>query len=77
MQNEFPSRVRYSEALWRAHHTAWQQSALNQREYCEAHGIPEGQKFLAIHGKLKAERVSSTARAPKPMRARLGGDWGS
>jgi len=21
-------------------HEAWQQSALNQREYCEAHGIP-------------------------------------
>ena len=27
------------EAFWRAHHEARQQSALNQREYCEAHGI--------------------------------------
>ncbi len=40
MSNEIGSRVRYSEAFWRAHHEAWQQSALNQREYCEAHGIP-------------------------------------
>lgn len=40
MLNEIGSRVRYGEAFWRAHHEAWQQSALNQREYCEAHGIP-------------------------------------
>jgi hypothetical protein len=33
-------RERYGEAFWRAHHEAWQQSALNQRQYCEAHGIP-------------------------------------
>ena len=40
MSNENGSRVRYGEAFWRKHHEAWQQSALNQREYCEAHGIP-------------------------------------
>ena len=40
MSNEIGSRVRYGEAFWRAHHEAWRQSALNQREYCEAHGIP-------------------------------------
>jgi hypothetical protein len=40
MFNEIGSRVRYGEAFWRAHHEAWQQSALNQRQYCEAHGIP-------------------------------------
>jgi len=40
MANESGSRVRYGEAFWRAHHEAWQQSALNQREYCEAQGIP-------------------------------------
>src|ERR1700722_7935938 len=34
------ARERYGEAFWRAHHEAWQKSALNQREYCEAHGIP-------------------------------------
>jgi transposase-like protein len=40
MSNEIGSRVRYGEAFWRAHHEAWQQSALNQREYCETQGIP-------------------------------------
>jgi len=40
MSNEIGSRVRYGEAFWRAHHEAWWQSALNRREYCEAHGIP-------------------------------------
>ncbi len=30
---------RYGEAFWRAHHEAWLQSELNQREYCEAYGI--------------------------------------
>jgi len=34
------SRVRYGEAFWRAHHEAWCRSELNQREYCEAEGIP-------------------------------------
>jgi hypothetical protein len=33
-------RERYGEAFWRAHHDAWLQSELNQREYCEAYGIP-------------------------------------
>lgn len=28
------------EAFWRAHHDAWMRSTLNQREYCEAHGLP-------------------------------------
>jgi hypothetical protein len=40
MSNEIGSRVRYGEAFWRMHHEAWQRSTLNQREYCEAHGIP-------------------------------------
>ena len=33
-------RERYGEAFSRAHHEAWFQSELNQREYCEAYGIP-------------------------------------
>src|SRR3984893_184444 len=33
-------RERYGEAFWRAHHDAWLQSEFNQREYCEAYGIP-------------------------------------
>ena len=28
------------EAFWRAHIEGWRDSALNQREYCEAHGLP-------------------------------------
>ena len=33
-------RERYAEAFWRTHHEAWIQGELNQREYCEAYGIP-------------------------------------
>src|SRR5712671_7908640 len=40
MPDKFRTRERYGEVFWRKHHEAWQQSALNQREYCEAHGIP-------------------------------------
>jgi hypothetical protein len=40
MSKEIGSRVRHGEASWRAHHEAWRQSALNQRQCCEAHGIP-------------------------------------
>jgi hypothetical protein len=39
MANETPSRARYGEAFWRAHHEAWRRSDLNQREYCEAQSI--------------------------------------
>jgi transposase len=28
------------EAFWRAHLEGWRDSTLNQREYCEAHGLP-------------------------------------
>jgi hypothetical protein len=45
---------RYGEAFWRAHHEAWQQSALNQLEYCEAHGIPL-RAFGNWRAKFKAE----------------------
>ena len=54
MSNEIGSRVRYGEAFWWAHHEAWQQSALNQREYCEAHGIPL-KAFGNWRAKFKAE----------------------
>ena len=47
-------RERYGEAFWRKHHEAWQQSALNQREYCEAHGIPL-KAFGNWRAKFKAE----------------------
>ena len=28
------------EGFWRSHHEGWQASDLNQREYCELHGLP-------------------------------------
>ena len=59
MSNEIGSRVRFGEAFWRAHHEAWQQSALNQREYCEAHGIP-----LNAFGNWRAKFKA----APQPTR---------
>jgi hypothetical protein len=33
-------REHYGEASWRAHHETWLQSEFNQREYCEAYGVP-------------------------------------
>jgi transposase-like protein len=48
------SRERYGEAFWRAHHEAWRQGELNQREYCEAHGISL-KAFGNWRAKFKAE----------------------
>ena len=48
------SREHYGEAFWRAHHEAWQQSDLNQREYCEAHGLSL-KAFGNWRAKFKAE----------------------
>ena len=62
MTNEIGSRMRYGEAFWRAHHEAWQRSALNQREYCEAYGIPL-KAFGNWRAKFKAE--------PQPPVSRL------
>ena len=61
MSSEIGSRVRYGEAFWRKHHEAWQQSALNQREYCEAHGIPL-KAFGNWRAKFKAEPQSEMPR---------------
>ena len=54
MSDEILSRVRYGEAFWRAHHEAWRRSELNQREYCEAEGIPL-KAFGNWRAKFKAE----------------------
>jgi hypothetical protein len=40
MADEDRQWLRQGEAFWRAHHEAWKRSDLNQREYCEAQGIP-------------------------------------
>lgn len=62
MANELPSRARYGEAFWRAHHEAWRRSDLNQREYCEAQGIPL-KAFGNWRAKFKAE--------PQPLARKL------
>jgi transposase len=54
MADESRSRVRYDEAFWRAHHEAWRRSDLNQRQYCEAQGIPL-KAFGNWRAKFKAE----------------------
>jgi hypothetical protein len=53
-------RERYGEAFWRAHHEAWQQSELNQREHCEAQGIP-----LKAFGNWRA-RFKAEPEPPSP-----------
>ncbi|MGH9807033.1 MAG: IS66 family insertion sequence element accessory protein TnpA [Terriglobia bacterium] len=54
MSDWITRRERYGEAFWRAHHEAWQQGVLNQREYCEAHGLPL-KAFGNWRAKFKAE----------------------
>jgi hypothetical protein len=54
MAGEHRARRRYGEAFWRAHHEAWKRSDLNQREYCEAQGIPL-KAFGNWRAKFKAE----------------------
>src|SRR5713226_3876038 len=54
MAVHYQSRVRCGEGFWRAHHEAWCRSELNQREYCEAQGIPL-KAFGNWRAKFKAE----------------------
>jgi hypothetical protein len=46
--------TRQGEAFWRAHHEAWKCSDLNQREYCDVHGLPQ-KAFENWRAKFKAE----------------------
>jgi hypothetical protein len=54
MASEIRSWTRQGEAFWRAHHEAWKRSDLNQRQYCEAEGIPP-KAFGNWRAKFKAE----------------------
>jgi hypothetical protein len=54
--------TRQGEAFWRAHHEAWKRSDLNQRQYCEAEGIPL-KSFGNWRAQFKAE--------PQPLERRL------
>jgi len=62
------SRERYGEAFWRAHHEAWRQSDLNQREYCEAQGLS-----LKAFGNWRAKFKAEPQPLPRKLLYRRGG----
>lgn len=49
------------EAFWRAHLDGWRRSDLNQREYCELHGLPL-KRFGNWRAKLKHEEPASAGK---------------
>ena len=68
MADQSPSRLRYAEAFWRAHHDAWHRSDLNQREYCDAEGIS-----LKAFGNWRAKfKAKPQSQAPKLLYRRRG-----
>ena len=62
MTDEHRAWKRQGEAFWRAHHEAWKRSDLNQRHYCEVHGLPQ-KAFENWRQKFRAE--------PQPPERRL------
>jgi hypothetical protein len=57
------------ESFWRAHLDGWRRSDLNQREYCELHGLP-----LKRLGNWRAQlRHEEPASAGKLLYRRVGG----
>ena len=54
MADEHRSWKRQGETFWRAHHEAWKRSDLNQRQYCEVHGLPQ-KGFENWRQKFRAE----------------------
>ncbi|HUT40401.1 MAG TPA: transposase [Gammaproteobacteria bacterium] len=68
------------EGFWRSHHEGWERSTLNQREYCEAHGLPLKRfgnwrdKFkteaAAVQGKLLYRRGESLSHMASHMSGR-------
>jgi transposase-like protein len=68
MADEGHSRERYGEAFWRAHHEAWRQSDLNQREYCEAHGLS-----LKAFGNWRAKFKAEPQQPPRKLLYRRSG----
>ena len=62
MADEHRAWKRQGEAFWRAHHEAWKRSDLNQRQYCEAHGLP-----LKAFENWRAEVQSRTAAARRKL----------
>lgn len=54
MADEYRAWKRQGEAFWRAHHEGWKRSDLNQRQYCEVHGLPQ-KAFENWRQKFRAE----------------------
>jgi hypothetical protein len=61
-------RARYGEAFWQAHHEVWKRSDLNQREYCELHGIS-----LKAFGNWRAEFKAEPEATVRKLLYRRGG----
>jgi transposase len=68
MADEHRPCQRYGEAFWRAHHEAWKRSDLNQRQYCEAQGIP-----LKAFGNWRARFKAEPQPAVRKLLYRRGG----
>jgi hypothetical protein len=54
MADEHRAWKRQGEVFWRSHHEAWKRSDLNQRQYCEVHGLPQ-KAFENWRQKFRAE----------------------
>lgn len=59
------------ESFWRSHHEGWQASDLNQREYCELHGLP-----LKRFGNWRAQFRDEETAAKANLLWRRGGGSG-
>ena len=57
------------EGFWRAHLDGWRGSELNQREYCEVHGLP-----LKRFGNWRAKYRHEDCRYPRKVLYRRNGD---
>jgi hypothetical protein len=67
MAGEHRPWTRQGEAFWHAHHEAWKRSDLNQRQYCEAEGIPLkafGQLACAVQSRAASTRAQAAVPAP-------------
>lgn len=63
-----PERSAELEAFWRSHHEGWISGSLNQREYCEVHGLP-----LKRFGNWRARFESEVASRRQGVLYRRGG----
>jgi hypothetical protein len=68
MPRQKPARRLKLEAFWRAHLKGWRDSNLNQREYCELHGLP-----LKRFGNWRAEFKNEQTIVPEGLLWRRGG----